>query len=179
MSFGTDGKVVTGTVLGTTAAINVSVGFKPRYVQVLNTDGSNEAIITWYSSMAADKGLKTLAAGTTDYVSSGGITQWDGLAARGALSGTAAVTAASVTVTGTSTYFQNELAVGDKIEINGEQREVASIASQTSLTVTKAFDASASGKSILAIKGRPEGFTIGTDANVNADGDTLVWVAMP
>jgi hypothetical protein len=67
--------------------------------------------------------------------------------------GTAAVTAASTTVTGTSTAFTTELNVGDEIQINGETRTVIAIASTTVLTVDKAFVNTASGASIYLIDG--------------------------
>lgn len=63
--------------------------------------------------------------------------------------GTAAVTAGSTTVTGTGTAFATELAVGDEITINGERKIVKDIASTTSLTVTEAFAAAASGASVF------------------------------
>ena len=55
------------------------------------------------------------------------------------ISGTATVTAASTTVVGSGTNFQSELAVGDRININGESRHVSSITSNLSLTVTSPF----------------------------------------
>lgn len=66
---------------------------------------------------------------------------------------TAAVTAASKTVTGTSTAFTTELRIGDQIEVNGERRRVVAIASDTSLTVNEAFVNSASGKTLYLIDG--------------------------
>lgn len=46
---------------------------------------------------------------------------------------------ASTSVTGVGTRFLSELAVGDAIVVSGEQRTVATIATDTSLTVTSAF----------------------------------------
>ena len=46
---------------------------------------------------------------------------------------------ASTTVTGVSTKFREELAVGDKIKVSGEVRTVVTIPSNTSLTVDTAF----------------------------------------
>ena len=65
--------------------------------------------------------------------------------------GTAAVTAGSQTVTGTSTAFTTELAVGDEININGEVRTVTTIASTTSLTVDAAFVNTASGATVFLL----------------------------
>lgn len=54
---------------------------------------------------------------------------------------------ATTTVTGSGTNFQTMLNVGGVIKANGETRFVASIASNTSLTVTSAFTTSGSGLS--------------------------------
>jgi hypothetical protein len=62
-----------------------------------------------------------------------------------ALTGTVSVTAASTTVTGTSTAFTSELAVGDSIKIGSETFTVSAIASDTSLTLDSAHSAGASG----------------------------------
>ena len=53
--------------------------------------------------------------------------------------GTVATTADSKTVTGTTTYFDTQLVVGDLITIGGETRKVTAIASATSLTVKDNF----------------------------------------
>lgn len=66
---------------------------------------------------------------------------------------TAAVTAGSKTVTGTSTAFTTELRIGDQISVNNEVRTVTFITSDTSLIVDKAFVASASGKTPYLIDG--------------------------
>lgn len=64
-------------------------------------------------------------------------------------SGTAAVTAGSTTVTGTSTAFLTELRPGQEITINGERKVVTAIASATSLTVDTPYAATASGVSVF------------------------------
>ena len=46
---------------------------------------------------------------------------------------------ASTSVTGVGTLFETEVAVGDKLIVSGETREIATIVSDTSLTVTEAF----------------------------------------
>ncbi len=66
-----------------------------------------------------------------------------------ALTGTVAKSAASATLTGTSTLFTTELLVGDKITVPGtanETRTVTAIASDTSLTVDSAFTYAATGQ---------------------------------
>lgn len=108
--------VKTGTVTGTGAAINVSLGFQPDYVKVFNIGdaGGLDATLEWVAGMASGGGVKTLRvvdSGTTgnassDYITTGGIS----------------------------------LYAGDQ--------------------------------------NNAEGFTIGTDPDINASGETIVWVAM-
>lgn len=70
------GHVVTGTVEGTGAAINISCGFRPAYVKILNIDGLAE--LEWTDSMPAAAGTKRVTAGTMSLIASGGISQFDG-----------------------------------------------------------------------------------------------------
>jgi len=62
--------------------------------------------------------------------------------------GTVAVSSGGATITGTSTSFSTEFAVGDDIKINGEQFLVLSIASNTSMTADGNFASSASSQTI-------------------------------
>jgi hypothetical protein len=71
--------VVVGTVEGTGAAINIELGFIPKYVKVFNYDdaGSLFCTLEWWSGMAAASGLKTSSIvddGTTTLKSSEKIT---------------------------------------------------------------------------------------------------------
>jgi len=65
-----------------------------------------------------------------------------------AKTGTVAVTSGSATITGTTTAFTSDFAVGDDILINGEQFLVLSIASNTSMTADGNFESSASSQVI-------------------------------
>ena len=65
-----------------------------------------------------------------------------------AKTGTVAVTSGGATITGSSTAFTSEFAVGDDILINGEQFLVLSIASDTSMTADGNFQSSASSQTI-------------------------------
>lgn len=79
------------------------------------------------------------------------------------LTGTLGKTATSVTVTGTSTLFTTELAVGDWVVVPGTADElgrVATIASDTSLTVDVAFVNTATGQTAQKI---PTSLTCNTD----------------
>jgi hypothetical protein len=63
----------TGKVTGTGAAINISnVDFTPRKVVLRNVTSADQ--MTWVDTMPNAYGMKTVAAGTTSYVTSGGIT---------------------------------------------------------------------------------------------------------
>jgi hypothetical protein len=69
---------------------------------------------------------------------------------RGAITGTVSVTAGSKTVTGSGTAFDTECHVGEKIIVGTQIREIASIASATSLAVSLAFDSTAAGATATA-----------------------------
>lgn len=83
-----DKQFATGTVEGTGSAINVSVGFLPRYVKVFNIDdaGGLAPTMEWFEGMTAAHGLKSLSivdngtttAKSTEHVTSGGISQYTG-----------------------------------------------------------------------------------------------------
>lgn len=71
-------EIVTGTVEGTGAVINISLGFKPKWVRLLNVDG----LVTceWNASMPDASGLITKTAGTLSRILVGGVTPYDGVA---------------------------------------------------------------------------------------------------
>lgn len=64
------------------------------------------------------------------------------------ITGTANVSNSSIVVTGNGTLFNTELIVGNKIRINGENKYITSISSNTSLNVNSNFVKSANTKSI-------------------------------
>lgn len=66
-------KIRTGSVTGTTAAIEITCGFIPKIVKVFN--GDSGVTVVWNDAMPAASGIKTVGAGTTDYISTGGITK--------------------------------------------------------------------------------------------------------
>ena len=57
---------------GSPAAISVTVGFTPRYVQVVNQ--TTRVMFEWFEGMTAAHAIKTVAAGTRTAETSGGIT---------------------------------------------------------------------------------------------------------
>lgn len=81
-------QIKVGSVAGTGAAINVSIGFKPKQVKVFNPNdaGGLFPTIEWFEGMAAASGFKTkvvVDSGVTgnkssDYVTSNGISQYAG-----------------------------------------------------------------------------------------------------
>lgn len=82
--------VAVGSVAGTGAAINVSIGFKPRYVKVYNPNdaGALYPTVEWWEGMAAGHGLKLLKvvdSGATgnasqNKITANGISQYAGAA---------------------------------------------------------------------------------------------------
>lgn len=56
----------------TAAAFDITCGFKPRYVKVMNVTSSDQE--EWFEGMTAAHAMKKVAAGTTSEVSSLGIT---------------------------------------------------------------------------------------------------------
>ena len=67
-------RFATGSYLETTSAVafTLDIGFKPRYVRVLNeTDGDK---IEWNETMADAEGLKTSDTGASALITSNGIT---------------------------------------------------------------------------------------------------------
>jgi hypothetical protein len=70
--------VKTGTVTGTGAALNVSLGWVPDYVRIVNvTDG--DRIDEWFSDMTAGTAVTTTTAAAT--TASNGISAYAGTAA--------------------------------------------------------------------------------------------------
>jgi hypothetical protein len=57
---------------GSPDAISVTVGFTPRYVQVVNQ--TTRVTFEWYEGMTAAHAVKTIANGTRSAETSGGIT---------------------------------------------------------------------------------------------------------
>ena len=72
------GFIETGSVAGTGASINVSLGFTPIYVRVVNEDSSGLATMEWFEGMADAEGFKSVAAAGNSMVTSLGITPYAG-----------------------------------------------------------------------------------------------------
>lgn len=79
--------MVTGTVTGTGAAINVSIGFIPRKVKVYNPNNTTVfPTVEWVRGMPNGRGFKTLrivdsgttGLGSSTYLTSNGISEFAG-----------------------------------------------------------------------------------------------------
>jgi len=170
-------KVGTITVSNPAVAVNVILGWQPRYVRAYNVN--NLVAYEYFAGMAAGKSLDNANDSDTQNSlnAAGSITLYAGRAAGAAVSGTVSVTAASSVVTGSSTNFVGELAVGDKVVVNGETRSVVSITSSTSMVVDKAYAASAATVALFDVAGKGPGVTLGTDICDTA-ADVVYWLAI-
>ena len=65
-----------GTVEGTGATINISCGFTPEYVRVINVDG--DAAFDWTDDLADGEAYKSLTGGTNALMATLGITPYAG-----------------------------------------------------------------------------------------------------
>jgi len=70
--------IKTGTVTGTGAAINISVGFSPDHVIVINDTAGDK--LEWFSNMPAGSAYKRGTAGGGSKIATGGISQFTGSA---------------------------------------------------------------------------------------------------
>lgn len=60
---------------GTAAAFNITCGFKPRYVKVMNEDG--DCYEEWFEGMADSEAMKMVTGGTLAKITSHGIIPLD------------------------------------------------------------------------------------------------------
>ena len=164
------------TVSNPAVAQNIVLGWNPRYIRAYNVN--NLTSYEWFYGMSDGTSLDNANHADTQWSvnAAGSISMYAGRVAGAAVTGTVSVTAGSATVTGSGTNFVGELAVGDKIVINGENRIVASIASSTSLVADTAFVATASTKQLFDVYGKGLGFTLGTDI-LDTAADVVRWVA--
>ena len=96
------GQMMTGTVTGTNAALNVSIGFTPDSVKVTNITNATTRVCWWNKSMSAGKtGFINGTGGPKMTTSTGAITTYAGsaTAARGFTIGAATGTGGNQTNT--------------------------------------------------------------------------------
>lgn len=167
----------TVTVSNPAVAVNIVLGWTPRYVRCWNVN--DLASHEYFDGMTAAYSLKSANHADTQHssVTSNAITQYAGRAPGASITGTVAVTADSAAVTGTSTNFVGELAVGDTIVINGETRDVVTITSSTAMTMSAAYVATASGVAAYDMDGKGAGVTLGTGICDTA-ADVVRWMAI-
>lgn len=151
------------TVSNPAVAVNWVLGWTPRYVRAFSVN--NLATYEYFDGMAAGTSLDTGNHADTQISvnAAGSITQYAGRAAGAAVTGTVTVSAASPTITGSTTNFVGELAVGDKVTVNGETRKILSITSSTVATADAPFVAAASAVQLFDMAGKGPGVTLGTD----------------
>lgn len=100
------------------------------------------------------------------------------------------VQASSTTVTGTGTIFSTQLRAGDVIHINGQVRTVATVASDTSFTVTVAFSPAIStdsqvkfiqntltGNAVVTVRGSVNGTVACTNGSATIIGTNTFFLA--
>ena len=162
----------TGTFTGDGSAVKLECGFTPKKVTMLNSTDATK--LEWFSGMPSPSAIKTVTVGTQTYETTGHISTWAGDAAGAALTGTAATTAGSPTLTGTSSKYLYELRVGDSINVGTATYVVKGVASATSITLDRPADATASGVTATRNTGRGPGFQIGTAAT---SAKVFVWIA--
>lgn len=124
--------------------------FTPKTGYLLSASVDSTAIAT-----SADVGMHTNYRVDTDGGRIVAMTSWRSDEERTKTNGASTVTTASgsTTVTGTSTNFLTDTAPGDRIIVEGEERVVASIGSDTSLTTTAAWRHSNASKTYTIIEG--------------------------
>ncbi|MFA5377961.1 MAG: hypothetical protein WC455_19580 [Dehalococcoidia bacterium] len=169
-------KVGTFVVDDPVSAMNIILGWQPRYVRAVNIN--NLASYEHFAGMAAGKSFDdTGAADANSLNAAGSITLYAGRAAGAAVTGTVTVTADSPTITGSGTNFIGELAVGDKVTVNGETVSILSITSTTVATADKPFAAAAAAVHLFDMAGKGPGVTLGTDICDTA-ADVVYWLAL-
>lgn len=70
-----------GTATGNGGTLNISVGFEPDYIKVINDTAG--AYLEWFAGMTAGHGYKRVAAGTGTKVTTGGLSVYAGSTSAG------------------------------------------------------------------------------------------------
>jgi hypothetical protein len=161
-----------GTCDGTGAAINVCLGFIPREVVVWNMEdaGGGPTDIVWQRQFSTDteqdEGVKTVAS-TRAVVTSNGISVYNG---GDEIQYDKTTSARWELTTGTAFPGGNS---AEEVYVDGEyEKSVSGDAAYKCIG-----DILCPEKYHGAKVKTPKGFTIGTDADINADGEQLCWKA--
>ena len=70
--------IASGKVAGTGAALNVSIGFKPRVVCLINVAAGGLISIDWNVDMGEATGFKRIATGVASQLAALGVSQYAG-----------------------------------------------------------------------------------------------------
>jgi len=162
--------VVHGTCDGTGAAINVCLGFIPRHVKILNAEdaGTLMAEVEWIKGMkvisAIDEGILLEGGDDADrqLLATGGISEYEG--------GDEIVFDSA---SGGWVDNLTDLNAKDEVYVNGhyERDEATDDAYQC-------YGDSVDPNPVHGMKLKtPPGFTIGTNADLNVNGEQLLWIA--
>ena len=175
--------LATGNFTGTGVAIKIECGFAPRRVEVINA--TKLSTTTWVRGMVTnmDEGFHAIdtGAGAVDFslLTANGISAFAGEAAYTAITGTfdCTIGVASVAAGDTTTWFLEELKVGDEILLSGVVYSIVAIASDTALTVDRPIGATVNEGTLVRVTGRGAGFVVGTTAGLNSDNDECCYTA--
>lgn len=189
-----------GKIIVTTAqaadGINVDCGFIPAYTKIFNQDVDDLAIgiLERFRGMEPAQSLSITRmdndggtdATNLDNTFTNGLSDYDANAVsqvESDLTGTYSKTEGSTTMTGSGSEFLTEVNVGDRVRVDDEVLEVASITSDTVLDTTTKFRTTAAGTTATVIVPGAEvsqsgfkGFSI--PASFMNDGNTLWFIAM-
>lgn len=164
--------IVIGECDGTGAAINVCLGFIPRYVKVINMEdaGSLMAEIEWMKPFelvaALDNGVMHEGGDDSDrqLISSAGISEYDG--------------GDEIIYDGETSNAWEDSAGTSKEEVYVDGHYIRASSSDPAY---KCIGDSLVGSSTPRHGQKvttPPGFTIGTNADINQNGEQLCWIAI-
>jgi ABC-type antimicrobial peptide transport system permease subunit len=160
-------QVVTGTFVGTGAAINVCLGFNPSYVEITNiSDATDRSRLIWNKSM---RGVSGVAFGVLDKTAAG-------------------VVRSGLSSAGISPYAGGDVVIYSKANSrwqNAAGSDVSEVYVAGDYNVDDTSDAGYKtyGDSVIpnpadgAKLKTTKGFTLGTNADMNTDGERLVFIA--
>ena len=166
--------IVIGTCDGTGAVINVCLGFIPRFVMIINMEdaGSKLPVAYWMDAFAVisalDEGFKETGLSDTDFdrtvLAASGIAAYAG--------------GDEINYDGvTNNRWENAAAADvEEVYVNGHYRRTSGSAAAYQC-IGDAIIGSAAPRNGATVKTTP-GFTIGADADLNADGEQLAWMAI-
>jgi hypothetical protein len=152
----------TGTVTtnGTTSLVGSGTAFTTELAVgnwiVVNSQARKVSAIADNTHLTVSSAFTGSASGLSISLRTYTMNSWSSSALNGTLRGTVSING-TTTVTGTSTAFNyaldgdGDIFPGQRIQINGEVRTVATTPSDTSLTVTSAFSTTASGQTATSL----------------------------